>query len=372
MSHVIIYNIFMPSSFLLRKKILSVLQDHILPDLRRNGVSRMVTAYLPLHVPLGITTQKISTPTLLDVDAEDIYPLSKKWNHSQMLAIPYPSLYCVIDGEADLAMGITDSMLESTKRKSNLKEQPGGYIFSLGAPAYFLVPPNVPQRTSPPWQRDEPHEGQLQIFMIRFSRVGALCTIMEMTKGDYNVEYSLLIEDEYLVSSSRLLVDESRQSAPNKEILLAQMKTLMLRIERALQKKTPLMTHNVNPRFPDSDSPSPSMPHHPLVERAHIHIQQHLHEPLTPATIAAHVQVTPDHLSRILKAYTGYSTMHYVTLLRMEAARLLLCNGDLSIREISKLVGYHKPPHFSKVFRQYAGESPLRFRQLKKIRATTY
>jgi AraC-like DNA-binding protein len=358
----------MPSAALLRKTMLAILQNHILPDLQNNGARRLVTARLPLRLPEEITVKEMPPPPLLDADAKKRYPGGKEWKMARMHALRYPSLYCVVEGEADLAMGVTASMLSGAGHKSTFKKQPGGYIFSLRAPAYFLVPPNIPQRTIPPWQREEPHRGNLHLFVIRVLPVGALCTTAEMANGDYSVGYSLLVKDDQLAAVAGILVNELSGSPVDPQISLAQLMTLMLRLKRGLDREIPLMTDGLYSRFPDNDSPESPMPllHHPLIERAHQYIQLHLHELLTPAAIAAHVQVTPDHLARVLKARTGFTTMHYVTSLRMEAAQLLLQSSDLSVREIGRLVGFYDLSHFSRTFHRHNGATPLRYRQQRK------
>lgn len=359
----------MSSAALLRKTMLAVLQKQILPDLQANGARRLVMAHLPLHVPDGISVRELSSAPLLEADAKKIYPEGKKWADADMHALRFPALYCVVEGQADLTMGVTTAMLHKYCDKSTFTDQPGGYIFSLTAPAYFLVPPEVPQKTIPPWQREEPHLGKTRLFVVRILPVGALCTLAEMDDSVYSVEYSLLVKDEFVASVTGILVDELRNTHANPQIIEAQLLTLMLRLERGLNKEIPLMTDGLYSRFPDDDSPESPLPllHHPIVERIHHYIQLHLHEPLTPLDIALHTNVTPDHLNRVLKAHVGLTTMSYVTRLRMEAAALLLHTSDLSVQEISRLVGYRQLPHFSRSFHHYMGEPPLKYRQQRKV-----
>jgi two-component system response regulator YesN len=88
-----------------------------------------------------------------------------------------------------------------------------------------------------------------------------------------------------------------------------------------------------------------------------------LHESLTPAIVAAPLQLTPDHLNRLIKKSTGVSLMNYVARLRMESAGLLLRTSELSVQEIANLVGYRHVSHFSRAFLKHTGHSPLKFRQ---------
>lgn len=354
----------MPSAALLRKTMLSVLQHQILPDLQKKSAHCVMMARLPLNTPAGITVREMPHAPLLETDAEKTYPQGKKWKAVGMHSVRIPALYCVIEGEADLAMGITPAMLGHSGDKRPQENQCGGYIFSLPAPAYFLVPPGVPQRTSPPWNREKPHVGKLCLFVVRVLPVGALCTMTTMQDAVYQVQYSLLVKDDQIAAVTEILVDELNTASPDAQIIQAQLLTLMLRLKRGLNREIPLMTDGLYSRFPDTDPAD--LLHHPLIERAHEYIQLHLHELLSPSAIAAHVQVTPDHLNRIFKAHIGISTMSYVTRLRMETAQLLLNTSDLSVQEISCVVGYRQLPHFSRTFHSHTGKTPLRFRQQRE------
>src|SRR5690606_22706262 len=118
------------------------------------------------------------------------------------------SLYCVMEGEADLAMGVTTSMLDALPEAEKPANPCGGYIVSLKAPAYLLIPPGVPYRTRPPWQREKPHSGTTRLFIVRTLPIGALCNLTTLHNGEYDVPYALLVKDNQLSAAMELLVDE--------------------------------------------------------------------------------------------------------------------------------------------------------------------
>lgn len=358
----------MNSATLLRKATQAALQDHILPDLQSGGARRLVVARLPLSVPAGTSVTEIEHPPLRETDARKVYPEEKRWDDLNIHTLRFPALYCVMEGEADLAMGVTTAMLEALPEHEKPTNPCGGYIVSLKAPSYFLVPPGTPYRTRPPWQRPEPHSGTTRLFVVRILPIGALCNLATLQDADYQVPYSLLIKDNQLAAAMELLVDELNTPPADPQIIQAQLLTLMLRLKRRLGTQMPLMTDGIFSRFPDSEpTDQQAQPlHHSLIERIHEYIQLHLHEPLTAGEIAATVQLTPDHLNRIFKHGTGISLMSYVTRLRMESAQLLLRTSELSVQEISRLVGYRHISHFSRTFVQHTGYSPLKYRRQVK------
>ena len=79
-------------------------------------------------------------------------------------------------------------------------------------------------------------------------------------------------------------------------------------------------------------------------------------------------QIARDHgisysrLSRIFKEVTGETIIERLTGIRIEHARELLRDSDLSIREISALTGFNDPYYFSKVYKRAVGVSPGRNR----------
>jgi AraC-like DNA-binding protein len=359
----------MTSARRLRKTLLSMLEDKILPELHSGQSPCIVTAQLPLRVPPNINVRAMPHPPLCESDANRIYPEGKMWPDVQLHAARFPAQFCVLEGEADLLMGVTTNMLRALPSQSR-NECPGGYIFSLPAPSYFLVPPGVPQKTGAlvPWQRRETHTGKLRFFHIRVLPVGALCNYSTMTNGVYEVEYSLLVKEPQLSAIMGILLEELSTVSADSHIVHAQLLTLMLRLERNIRTQPPAMTDGLYSRFPESEPHAlqEHLLHDPIIQQAHEFIRLRLHEPLTPTLIARQVQHTPSQLNRLFKTTTGLSPMKYVEHLRMESAQLLLANSDLSVQEISQLVGFRQLPYFSRRFHRHTGNTPLKFRQQKK------
>jgi AraC-like DNA-binding protein len=347
---------------------LAVMQDTIIPDLSGKTVRRLVTARVPLKVPPGVTARPMEHGPLLEEDAKRVYPQGKSWDAVKMHAMRFPVLVCVTEGEADIQMGVTNTMLERAGKAGN-GEQSGGYILSLTAPAYFLLPPDVPVAGGSvlPWSRPEPHVGQTSFLYLQILPVGALCQLMYMRNGVFHVEYSLMVEDAQLAACMGVLLDEVCGLQPEPRVVHAQLLSLMLRLHRRAATRMPLLTDGLYSRFPEGEpvSGETRIIQNPIVEKAHHYIQLHLHEPLTPAMIASHFRLTSAQLNRILTRSTGLSIMGFVTRLRMETAQLLLRTSSLSVEEISRLVGYRQQPHFSRTFHSHTGTSPLKFRQLQ-------
>lgn len=77
---------------------------------------------------------------------------------------------------------------------------------------------------------------------------------------------------------------------------------------------------------------------------------------------ARRLQVTPDHLSRIIKKHTGLTAKVHIQQLLMEEAKALL-HGRRPIKEIAHLLGFNTAYAFSKFFKRNASVSPKSYRE---------
>lgn len=92
------------------------------------------------------------------------------------------------------------------------------------------------------------------------------------------------------------------------------------------------------------------------------YVDEHFHMPLNLQSLADSVHFTPSYLSRLFHQTMGVTLKTYITLKRMENAKYLLENSEMSIQEISANCGFSNVSHFNRVFKQQTGLSPLEFR----------
>jgi len=72
------------------------------------------------------------------------------------------------------------------------------------------------------------------------------------------------------------------------------------------------------------------------------------------------------HFLHSFKKHFGISPMKYLTLVRMENAKLLLLKSEKSVSEIAREIGYNTPSYFSEMFLKTVGESPTSYRKRVK------
>jgi AraC-like DNA-binding protein len=111
----------------------------------------------------------------------------------------------------------------------------------------------------------------------------------------------------------------------------------------------------------DRESPS-TLLNRARVERAIAFMERNLTRRLTVADMAEVAGVSPSRFTTICAEVTGYSPLQYLRHTRVEAARRLLGDLTLSIKEVAARTGFDDSYHFSRVFRQVDGLSPSEYR----------
>ncbi len=92
------------------------------------------------------------------------------------------------------------------------------------------------------------------------------------------------------------------------------------------------------------------------------YVRAHRAEEITVEALAELAELSPFHFSRVFKESTGTTPMQFVTRERITRAQQLIRETPRSLIEIALEVGYSNPSHFAKVFRKVAGVTPTEFR----------
>jgi AraC family transcriptional regulator len=91
-------------------------------------------------------------------------------------------------------------------------------------------------------------------------------------------------------------------------------------------------------------------------------IESDLSEDLSLKVLAKSAGLSEYHFLRMFKKSTGYTPHQYVINQRIERAKDLLKNTDMSITEIAYLLGFSTPAHFTHLFRRKTGLLPSQLR----------
>ncbi len=97
------------------------------------------------------------------------------------------------------------------------------------------------------------------------------------------------------------------------------------------------------------------------VEQAEAYINENLTSSLSVEEIANICYVNPDHLTRLFRKKHGMTVINYIISQRMELAKVLLREGNLSVYTVSAAVGYKDYPYFTRLFKKKFGVTPREY-----------
>lgn len=101
---------------------------------------------------------------------------------------------------------------------------------------------------------------------------------------------------------------------------------------------------------------------HPKLSRVIALMHEHIEDPLSAAELAQAVGMSTRQLERLFRRYLDRSPKRYYLELRLEKARRLLLQTDMSVISVALACGFTSPSHFSKCYRSQYGRTPYRER----------
>lgn len=120
------------------------------------------------------------------------------------------------------------------------------------------------------------------------------------------------------------------------------------------------------PSLPDSIRLTAEYRKHKALGKVLLYIDQHFRESIDQKELASRFGTTAFRFSRLFKEVNGLRFMDYVLNKRMECAKDLLDNSQMSIISIGYQVGFMDPSYFARAFKQVAGCSPSKYRQIRR------
>lgn len=100
-----------------------------------------------------------------------------------------------------------------------------------------------------------------------------------------------------------------------------------------------------------------------VIRRAMEFIDKNYSGSITLDDISKELNISPHYFSRLYKAETGQNFIDHLTRLRMDRAKALVLESELSMKEIAYSVGYSDPNYFSRLFKKATGETPTEYKE---------
>jgi AraC family transcriptional regulator, glycine betaine-responsive activator len=110
---------------------------------------------------------------------------------------------------------------------------------------------------------------------------------------------------------------------------------------------------------------------HPKLNLIIQEMETNIEEPVSPAQLAKRVGLSPRQIERLFKRYLKRTPKRYYLELRLQKARLLLLQTDMSVINVALSCGFSSPSHFSKCYRAFYGRTPYRERGISSAAPTS-
>ena len=117
----------------------------------------------------------------------------------------------------------------------------------------------------------------------------------------------------------------------------------------------------------DQDSQRMSIPtrigvRHPKLAQVIARMEANLEDPISPARLAEEVGMSTRQLERLFRRYLNRSPKRYNMEIRLQKARNLLMQTEMSVINVALACGFASPSHFSKCYRAQYATTPYRER----------
>lgn len=103
-----------------------------------------------------------------------------------------------------------------------------------------------------------------------------------------------------------------------------------------------------------------------LIRKAKSYIEKNYQNQILVEDVAREVAISPSYFKHLFKRECGYTFSDFLTRVRIQKAKELLLETDLSITEIAFETGYQNPNYFSLVFKNLEGIAPSDYRKNMK------
>lgn len=101
---------------------------------------------------------------------------------------------------------------------------------------------------------------------------------------------------------------------------------------------------------------------HPKLATVIQMMNNNIEEPISPSLLASDVGMSTRQLERLFRRYLNRSPKRYYMELRLQRARNLLMQTDMSVINVALASGFSSPSHFSKCYRAHFNTTPYRER----------
>jgi YesN/AraC family two-component response regulator len=97
------------------------------------------------------------------------------------------------------------------------------------------------------------------------------------------------------------------------------------------------------------------------------YVNNNLSRQISLKDVAGTVHLNPSYFSVLFKEQTRLTFSEYLTRKRLQAAKKLLLTTNLPIEEVAQETGYQTAKYFIKLFKEYEGITPSKYRKMAEL-----
>lgn len=344
--------------------LLSILKQQVIPHVAGATAPSLIVAGGPLDgtaLPEGVTLSPrklkgVRKPVKGPREYGNHSLVAARWNQEHLIEIPNAAkLFFVVGGQADMQLG-----------EALIRCGPGHFV---------LIPPGTAHSdgTRPHLEgarRETPGERCDLLWFMPLNR-GVHCWMCHSKsawhgKSDvagYNQHGHARGEDWFVPTGlgaevlNSLCEEAQAGKAHHKEICAGLLQSLLFLLQREMEAGNVLRAKRAMEEA--SLVPLDGDP----IDMARRYIQNHLEERLTIEKVARHCLMSQTRFTQLFRKKTGQSFLDFVTLCRLEEAKVLLQESEWSVARISVCVGLRSPAYLAELFQRNLQMSPTAYRQ---------
>ena len=95
-------------------------------------------------------------------------------------------------------------------------------------------------------------------------------------------------------------------------------------------------------------------------------LNEHINENISLERLTKEFSVNRNKLNELFLRETSLTCLNYLTKIRIDLAKIMLANTEITITEIAQRVGYSDSNYFARTFKKQTGSSPSEYRKNDK------
>ncbi|MHA0855767.1 response regulator transcription factor [Paenibacillus sp. CMAA1364] len=207
---------------------------------------------------------------------------------------------------------------------------------------------------------------ELMITDIRMPEISGIALVSQMREKGIQRQPSVILisghdQFEYAQQAIRLSVVDYLLKPASREKLIASVENALKAGEE--RKDIVFMRKVADPQLM-AIRDEEAVLSDPIRQAIH-YVEMHIEEAIRQQEVAEHIHLNVSYFSSLFKEQCQLNFSEYVARRKLQKAKELLLRTNLPIAEIASRTGYQNVKYFNKLFKEYDGMSPGRYRSMR-------